>query len=306
MLQRCWIGAALALAAVAAPAHGQVQLEWKFKEGSKFYLETVSSSRQGMKFQGKELRQDTELTFLFSVAVQQVKPDKSAVLVQKLEGLFVRNLGGPAGQINAEDKFNQQLVGTAFHLTVTPRGEVTDFEGYEQLLKKLAGEDAVARKTVQAVLSKEYLKRAATEVFAVLPPKPVKGGDSWGADQKQDVPLGPLGSFTTTRKYTYEGKDEKQNKLDKITFTGTATYNLPRDKDTGPFPFQVTKADLKMEDIKGTIFFDEAAGRLVGMETRARVKGTMTVVANGNPIETELEQERAVKTRLLLEKPTQQ
>jgi hypothetical protein len=302
MLQRYGIGAVLALAAVAAPAHGQVQLEWKFKEGSKFYLETVTTARQGMKYQGKELRQDTELTFLFSVTVQRMN-DKSAVLVQKLDGLFVKNIGAPAGQINAEDKFNQQLVGATFNLTVKPNGEVTDFEGYEQLVKKLAGEDAVARKTVQAVLSKEYLKRAATEVFAVLPPRPVKGGDSWGGDEKHDVLLGPLGSFTTTRKYTYEGKDEKEPKLDKITFKGTASYNPPKAGDAGPFPFQVTKADLKMEDIKGTAWFDAAAGRLDRMETSARVKGTMTVVANGNPIETELEQERTVKTRLLDKPP---
>jgi hypothetical protein len=66
MLQRCWIAAVLFLVAAGSRVHGQTQLEWKFKDGDKFYLETVSSFKQGMKSLGKELRQDFEMTFLFS------------------------------------------------------------------------------------------------------------------------------------------------------------------------------------------------------------------------------------------------
>jgi hypothetical protein len=216
----------------------------------------------------------------------------------------VRNIGGATGQIPAEDKFNQQLKGATFRLTVTPRGEVTKFEGYEALLKKLAGEDAVARQTVQAVLGEENLKRQATDVFGVLPAKPVSGGDEWGGDQKRELSLGPLGNFTTTRTFTYEGKDNLGGKtFDKITFKGTAAYSPPKSGEGGPFPFQVTKGDLKMEEIQGKVWFDDAAGRLVGMEVSLRVKGTMTVVVNGNTLDTELDQERTTRTRVLDKAP---
>jgi hypothetical protein len=190
-------------------------------------------------------------------------------------------------------------------MTVTPHGEVTKFEGYEELIKKIAGEDAEARKIVQAVLGEEYLKRSATEVFGVLPPGPVKGGDKWGADKKQEIPLGPLGSFTITREFTYDGKGNLNGQpFDKITFTATASYNPPKPGATGSFPFQVTKGDLKASDLKGTVWFDASAGRLVGMETSMRLKGTLSVTASGNTFDAELDQERTTKTRVL-DKPPQ-
>jgi hypothetical protein len=305
MLQRCWIAAVLFLVVAGSRVHGQTQLEWKFKEGDKFYLETVSSFKQGMKSLGKELRQDFEMTFLFSVIVEKTNPDRSAVLEEKLEGIFVRATTTPAAAIPAEDKFNQQLRGVTFRLTVTLKGEVTRFEGYEDLVKRIAGEDAEARKTVQAVLSEDYMKRSATEVLGVLPPGPVKKDETWGGDKKYEIPLGPLGGFSVTRRFTSEGKSDQEGKvLEKITFSGSATYNAPKQSEGGPFPFKVTKGDLKMDDLKGTIWFDAAAGRLAQMEATMHLKGTMKVLVSGNEVETELDQERSTKTRLL-DKPPQ-
>jgi hypothetical protein len=306
MLSRCSIGAvlALALAAVPAPAQ-QVQLEWKFKSGDKFYLETVNSFKQSMKTLGREVRQDLDLTFLFSVTVDKVNPDdKSAVLVQKVESIEAKNTGSPTGGIPAEDKFNQKVKGATFRVTVTPRGEVTKFEGYDDLVKQLAGDDPATRKTVQAVLSEDYLRHAAADVFGPLP-GPVEPNATWGADKKVEVPLGPLGTFTTSRTYTFDGKATVDGKsVAKITFKGTASYSPPKSGEGGPFPFQVTKGDLKIDELHGTILFDDAAGRLVQSDATMHVKGTLTAVVSGNTLESELQQDRTIKTRLLDKPPT--
>jgi hypothetical protein len=301
MLQRFW-GAVLALTVLAAPAHGQVNLEWKFKKGDKFWLESTSTLNQSMKALGKELRQDMDITFLFAVVVQDVDANKNAVLEQTLEKVEVKNTGGPTGEIPAEDKFNQQVKGTTFRLTVTPRGEVTKFEGYEELIKKLAGDDAAARKTVKAVLSEEYLKRAATDVYGVVPPGPVKIEEEW--TKKQELALGPLGGFTLSRTYKYEGKDNLAGKpYDKISVKGEGAYSPPKADEAGGFPFQVTKADLKPEGIAGTVWFDEPAGRLVQLDLSMKVKGTLTAVVSGNTLDTELDQARSVKVRVLDKPP---
>ncbi len=310
MLSRCGFGAAFVLVALAWPAQAQVRLEWKFKEGDKFYLESVSVLKQSMKTLGKDLKQDLEQTTLFSFSVQKKDSDNSAVLEAKIESVTMKNLGGPTGGIPAEDKFNQLLKGATFRVGISPRGEVTRFEGYKDLIDKIAGSDEAARQNVQAVLSEEYLKRSATEPFVPLPAGAVKPGDSWGADKKQELRLGPLGTFTTTRRFTYDGKEAPQGSaagskpLDKISLAASATYAPPKSGEASPFPFQVTKGDLKADAIKGTTYFDADAGRLVESMTTMHLRGTLTIVVGGNTIDTEVEQDQNVKSRIL-DKPPQ-
>jgi hypothetical protein len=303
MAQRSWVGAVLALGVLAFPAPGraqQVQLEWKLKEGDKFFLETVTSFKQTLKTLGKELKQDRQDNVVYGVSVLKKNDDKTAQLEEKIESVAVRNTGGPAGTPAAEDKFNQQLKDATFRVTLTPRGEVTKFEGYEDLVKKIAGDDTNARKVVQAVLSEDGFRRSAAESFGLLPAGPAKPGDKWGEDRKVEAPYGPLGSFTVTKTYTYEGKDTINGKsVDKITFTGTAVYTPPKTADAGAMPFQVVKGELKADDIKGTMYFDADAGRLVGSEAAMRIKGSLTITVSGTNLDTEMQEDVAVKTRLL-------
>ena len=52
-LHCCWMALALTLAGIALPAYGQVPLEWKFKQGDRFYVDTVTHLRQQMKVLGQ-------------------------------------------------------------------------------------------------------------------------------------------------------------------------------------------------------------------------------------------------------------
>jgi hypothetical protein len=302
MPSRCWVGAALVLAVLTAPGYGQVTLEWKFKEGDKFFLETTSVFHQTMKTLGKELKQDLEQTTQFSLSVLQ-KNDVGAVLEQKLEAISLKNLNMTGSSTN-DEKFLQQLKDATFKVTVTPRGEITKFEGYDDLLKKLAGDDAKARATIQAILSEDSLKRSVGDTFGLLPAGPVKSGDKWGGDKKTELPLGPLGSFTVVKNYTYDGKETVEGKsLDKISFSGSATYAPPKMADMSVLPFQVVKGDLKAENIKGIVLFDSGAGRLAMAETTMQLKGNVTIAASGTNIDTEAQQDQTIKTRLLDKAP---
>jgi hypothetical protein len=300
MQRHYWLGAILALGAFVLPAPAQVQMEWKLKEGDKFFLETVSTLKQQMRTQGKEMKQDLEVTTVFSLAVEKKNADNTAVLEQKIEALTVKNAGNQAA--GTDEKFNQQLVGAAFKVTLNPRGEVAKFEGYDDLVKKLAGDDPNARKAVQSILPEESLKVSVSEAFGFLPDKPGNTGDTWARGSTRS--LGPLGSIASKRKYSYDGSEMVEGKpLEKITFTATSSYNAPKPGEPSAFQFQVAKADLKVEDVKGTFLFDAAAGRLVRSEMGLKLKGTVVIVVMGTNLETEAVEDQTIKMRVLDKNP---
>jgi len=305
MLRRYWPGA-LVLLVVAFPAPADdaaVKLEWKFKKGDKFFLKTDSTVKQTMRTPSlnKELKLETEQTTVFSVTVQDVAADKSVVLEYKIEALTAKSSVG-GGTAAADERLQQQLGGTTFTVTLGPRGEVTKFEGYDALVKKIAGDDKNADKLVRAVLSEAELKARATDALGFLPDAPVKIDAKW--ERTSTLPFGPLGSFDLVRKYTYLGpaKAPSGKAQEKIEFQAEAKYSPPpkaeKTEGTPALPFQVAKGDLKAENFKGAIFFDAAAGRLGSSEWTLNLKGPVTFTGQGQGAEItqEVTLEQVVKT----------
>jgi hypothetical protein len=311
MLRRSWPGALLTLVSLAFPAPAQeVKLEWKFKPGDKFYLQTDSSVKQTMRTPslGKELKQETEQSTLFSVSVEAVNADKSVVLEYKIEGVIARSATG-GGAAALEEKLQQQLTGATFKVTLGAKGEVTKFEGYEDLVKKLAGDDENAKKVIRALFSEDELKAKATDALRFLPDGPVKIDAEWERDSKW--PLGPLGSFELKKKYTYKGIEKAvpiNKALPAINYhVPDPKYSPPPKPEGAPLPIQVAKGDLRAENFKGTVYFDAEAGRLAYAETTLTVKGTVSFAGQGQGgnVDTEVSLEQTIKTKVLDKNPLQ-
>jgi hypothetical protein len=297
MLRRAAGAVLLAAAMLAVPAYGQdVKLEWKLKEGDKFFLENTSVLNQTLKTGGMDVKQDLDQTMVSSFTVKKKNADGSLVLEQKIE--TVRLKGAGAG---VDPKSAQTLEGAVFTFTVTPRWEITRFDGYDNLVKKLGGENKAMEAEIRKYLTEDVLKATSQETFGFLPDKAVAKGGKW--ERKFVYPLGPFGTLTSTNKYTYEGKEKVDGKeVDKITSEMSMTYAVP--KQEAGAPLQVTKGDLKVEGAKGTIFFDSAAGRLVRSEAKIPVKGTMTFSASGRDTEIEITQQESIKNRVLDKNPS--
>jgi hypothetical protein len=290
------VGVFLVLGGLAAPAAGQVTLEWKFNKGDTFFLETVSTFKQTLTTQGKESKQDFEMIAVLGFTVKEKNADNSVVLEQRVEGLSVK--AGGAGA--ADEKVIKQMTGATFTVTLSPKMEVVKFEGYDELIKRLAGEDATVQQTIKAALTEESMKKSVREALAFVPGKPVEKGAQWDATFEES--LGPLGSLTRKLQYTYVGPDKLEGKeAEKITFTGSVTYTPP--KADAAAPFQVAKGKIEADGLKGTIFFDAAAGRLLASETQLRLKGDLTLTVGGQSFETKMQQDVTNKTRLLNQRP---
>jgi hypothetical protein len=299
MLRRGGMAAVLVLGVLALPASAQVTLKWKFAKGDKFYLRTDSILDQTITSSGAEVKQKIEQSMLSSFTVKEKKTDDSVVLEQKIETVTVKTAGP-----GAEDtKPPKGLEGATFTITVSPKWQITKFDGYDALIKKLSGEDAAVDKMIRAFLPEEILRASAEEAFGFLPDKAVKKGDTW--ERKLVYPLGPLGTLTATNKYTYEDKNkEKVNgkEVERITAAMDIKYTPPMPGGAA-LGLQIIDGDLKAKDAKQTIFFDAAAGRMVQSETKMRVEGMLSYSAVGKKTEIEIKQDQTITAQVFDKDP---
>lgn len=298
MRQRWWLSLWLLLGGMAAPALGQVKLAWKLKDGDVFYLEEKSAARQTMKFMGSDIKHALDHTRVTRFTVLKKNDDNSYLLEQRI--LLVR-LNRPSDAARADARLVQGLEGATFKVTLDPRMRVTRFEGYDALIKKMAGKDTVAR-NLRALMPEESLRRPTEALFGCLPDKAVEKGDSWTCTVIK--PLGVLGvlrlesSSTFQKTETVEGQEAVKVEVaaTKSTFTPSTTTGLS---------FRVVKGNIKVDQssTSGTLYFNAARGRLVKSTQTIHLTGRLTVDAMGNLLNLDVEQEDTVTARVLDKNP---
>src|SRR5262245_10655360 len=208
MLRKAWIGAVLVFSGLSVPAYGQVNMEWKFNEGDKFYVEDVSTMKQKIGFMGKDIDQTQKTTMVTSYTVKK-KTGNEVVLEQKIEGVDVKVMGGLGGDL---DKMMEKLKGAKFTLTLNVKeGKIIKFDGYEDFIKQLTEGNEEVGKFIKMMLSEDVLKKSSEEAFGFLPGKAINKGEGW--KKEATIPFGPLGSFKTVNDYTYQGKEENLEKI---------------------------------------------------------------------------------------------
>jgi uncharacterized protein DUF6263 len=290
----CFTVACLFLCAL--PLHAQTKLEWKFKEGDRFAQESLVTVQQTMTVGGQTNKQDFEHKLEAIFSVTKVNPDGSVELRMQLEKIKASNRGNPGSP--AASSQVRALEDAVITLTLNAKREVTKFEGYEDLLKRVTNDDATSAKAIREIVKEETLKQQAAEAFAFLPEKAVNKGDTW--NRKLESSLGPLGTILTTHTYTYDGPEMKDGKtLHKISVSSTFSYAPPKSATPG-FQFEITKGELQTEKATGTILFDAEAGRLVSSQSNMKIKGTLTIAIPGqkDPFAFVIDQEQTATIRV--------
>jgi hypothetical protein len=294
MLRKSWWASALVLAIVTAPSFGQDKLEWKFKQGEKFYVESVQNIKQSIEFMGQSMKQDMKNTTVSSFEVKEKTANK-VVLEQKILSVKMKSTGGAGG--GEAEKMGERMKGAVFTVTLGPDGRITKFEGYDDMIKKLTRDNKEAAKMTRMMLPKETFEKAVAEVFGFLPKKAVSKGDTWKKDLT--LSMGPIGSFKQDTTYTHQGKGADGVK---IGLTSKLTYTPPKG-DGGGLPFKVTKGDLTSKDFKGTIVFDPTKGRMGSSKIDATIKGTITMEIMDREIEMTMEQNMSMTSKVLDKAP---
>jgi hypothetical protein len=278
---------------------GKAELKWKFEAKKPFYQKMTTTTEQTMKVMNNDVKQTQKQTFYFSWTPVEQKGD-TWTIKQKIEGVAMDiDIGGSKIQYdstkestatNPLGEFFKALVGAEFTLTLdTKKMEVTKVEGREKFLADLVKANPQMKPLLDQILSEKALKEMAEPTFAVVPDKAVTKGDKW--TKKSTLDMGPIGKYENTYTYTYEGKDPKDNKLDKIKVDTQLTYKEPGDvAGVGGLPFKIKSADLKSTKASGEVLFDESKGRVQSSKSEMELSGKLSIEIGGQTTTVDLSQ----------------
>jgi hypothetical protein len=264
---------------LAAPVYGQeVQLKLKFKEGEKFWVEDVTTTKQTVTTLGQAIMSEEKTTMLTSYTVKKVTAD-AIVLDMKIEDVQVKTEAGLGGELS---KILEKTKNSAFTVTLAPDGKVTKFEGFAEVAKKLTGGDDAAAQLIKDLVNEEIFTKGIEQAFSFLPDKSVKKGDTWTRDTK--YPGGPLGDFKASNTYTYNGKGDGG---EEIAVKQSLQYVAPKGGVVAGLA-KVVRGDLKGDQAGGTFIFDADKGRLVSASTAMRISGSLTLDIGGQQAQVDL------------------
>lgn len=267
MITQRVLGLALVLAAFALPAHGQSGLEWRFKKGAKFFVETATTNAQVLGSAGnKQTNHNSTVTSVSSFEVLDLGSG-GAVLRQRVEGVAVKTDDATApGAARAAGA----LRGMQFRFTLSPTGKISGFEGYAEFLKKLAGGNEAAEQALRTAYPEASFVEELTAIFGFLPDQSPAMGATW--KRKEGMTLGPLGRLSGETEYTYRGKGESG---EQIGMARTLAYEAP--KEAGNLKI----SNVKVQEARGNVVFDPGAGRLVRQDLTVKLQGTVTITDTG-------------------------
>jgi hypothetical protein len=191
--------------------------------------------------------------------------------------------------------FTQVLEGAKFRLTLSPKMELKNLEGYDAVVARASAQSLELGRLFRTIFPEDVLRRAIDEAFGFLPEHELKVGQKW--NKKLVLTLGPLGALSGLNNFTYRGYIDGKERID---VESSLSYVPP--PQTSDFVFQ--KGDLKAENVRGTILFDPQTGKLAQSEVRLKLKGSLTVLVAGMRQSLEYDQEQTIRTRFMDKPPS--
>lgn len=278
---------------------GKVDLKWKLEKGKTFYQKMTTKTDQNMKILSSEPKQTQIQTFYFAWTPEKQEGD-NWVIKQKIQAVTMEiNIGGAPisydstkdqGANNPLGEFFKALVGSEFTVTINMKDQkVVKLEGRDAFVDKLSAANPQMKQLLSQILSEGALKEMAEPTFAAIPNKEVAKGDKWTKESTLD--MGPIGKYTNTYTYTFEGPESSTSKLDKIKVDTTLKYVPPDDKaGTVPLPFKIKSADLKSTSATGTVIYDPEKGRVASSNFKLELKGELNIEIGNQTTKVELTQ----------------
>ncbi len=262
---------------------------------------------QTLTITGNPIHQKQSQTFTYSWTLTETKENGDQIFKQKIEGLDMAidigtqritfNSDSDLGSSNPLSDFLKNLVGAEFTVTLDKDFKVVKIEGKDKLVQKLGQASKPTEDLLNQILNDEAMKELADPTFSAIPNKTVEKGAKW--ERKSKFDMGPIGSYENLYTYTFEGED---NKKDKIKIEGEVKYTKPDDKKSG-LPFKIKDAKIEPSKITGIAIYNPELGWVESVETNLNTKGELTVEISGQVTKVELEQKQTTKVNTTKDNP---
>ena len=280
--------------AAPAPAGDKVALKWKFEKDKSFFQKMSTTTRQELTVMNNKVTQEQKQTFVFSWTTVKQEGD-IVTLKQKIESVEMAiDIGGTKIEYNSTGaqtsgnplaEFFKALVGAEFTVLLdTKENKISKILDKDQFVAKLVNANPAMQPLLNNILDEKAFIDMSEPTFRVVPTKPVAKGETW--DLKSSLKLGPIGSYASDYKYTYEGKE---GALDKIGISATLKYE-PGTSASGSLPFKIENAKLESTKASGTVLFDNTKGRAEKSSMTMEVKGNLTIDIGGQKTTVDINQ----------------
>jgi len=290
------LGASLLTSIVFAPeaaAQTGIVLRWKFKAGDRLPLAVTDEFQVTQRVKDKDVRTTVSQQFDLSWTVRDVDAQGTASIMQRIErvrGKLLLN-GVDAGSFDSAGSqpaagvwaslapILTSMIGADFSLKMNARGEISEVTIPQQTVETVAKLPKLGQ--LREFFSAEGLKQLMGSSLVVLPAEAVPAGHAWTVTRKARNPL--AGPQLVTAALTYVGPEQRGGRqLQKITID---LDTLP-DQAAGVNP-QSQAAQVKQQEGRGFVYFDNASGRLAESELRQTM--TMAVRFGGTTVDQQVE-----------------
>lgn len=295
MIRAATISMCLAVAG-SCVAFGQVTLEHKVLEGSKYHLDVETKVAQKLTIGGMEIdtRSDSHGVTLVTVGKRDAAGNVTAG--HQVESLQV-TIGIPGNDYQF-DSTNPDNRGTsalevvrdmhkalAKRLTKVTYDPSARVEKVESDLVILGSTPEEVKNLVKDELNPEHLKRTANDELDQVTTESVKPGDTWQRTNTVNFGSGQMMTFKT--QFTYVGPTEKDGrKLEKIS---SKVLDVDFSLQNSPLPFTVKDSKLSATESEGAILFDRERGQIVESVSKNRITGELTFTVSNNDLPAKLD-----------------
>jgi len=262
-----------------------LKLVWKLREGEAFFQELIVTQKPTFKIGNVPIASLLNYRIVSRFSVKTQNDDGSLVVEQKIEN---------AKLLQADDLSKStvegaiaKLPGTSYTLHLSPKMDVTKFEGGATGLN-IVGLGAGFQ--MASLIDRDGWKELAQATFFQLDQTP-KANLRWSKPMSHN--WGGLGVWNGQIHYAYLGP---QANLHRVSYSLQLTYKSPAAGGIGLMT--INSANFLPPEAGGALLFDAVKGRVISAEERFRVKGVISANVLGQNSRIEIDEDQHFLIRI--------